>query len=68
MQEVEERVLSTSKRQMGVLQRRQRQLEKEHEQLLSCVDAASASKLLVTTRIRYSCAALSVCHTIPPER
>ena len=26
--------------------------EKEHEQQLSCVDAASASKLLVTTRIR----------------
>jgi anion-transporting ArsA/GET3 family ATPase len=28
--------------------------EKEHEQHLSCVDAASASKLLVTTRIRCS--------------
>jgi hypothetical protein len=28
--------------------------EKAHEQQLSCVDAASASKLLVTTRIRYS--------------
>ena len=28
--------------------------EKEHEQMMSCVDAASASKLLVTTRIRYS--------------
>jgi hypothetical protein len=27
--------------------------ETEHEKLLSCVDAASASKLLVTTRIRY---------------
>jgi hypothetical protein len=27
--------------------------EKEHEQMMSCVDAASASKLLVTTRIRY---------------
>jgi hypothetical protein len=27
--------------------------EKEHEKLLSCVDTASASKLLVTTRIRY---------------
>ena len=30
--------------------------EKEHEKLLSCVDAASASKLLVTTRIRYGAA------------
>ena len=27
--------------------------ESEHEQQLSCVDPASASKLLVTTRIRY---------------
>ena len=26
----------------------------EHEQMLNCVDTASASKLLVTTRIRYS--------------
>jgi anion-transporting ArsA/GET3 family ATPase len=32
--------------------------ETEHEQMMSCVDAASASKLLVTTRIRYGCAAL----------
>jgi hypothetical protein len=33
--------------------------EKEHEKQLSCVDAASASKLLVTTRIRYSPALLT---------
>jgi hypothetical protein len=32
--------------------------ETEHEQMMSCVDAASASKLLVTTRIRYGYAAL----------
>jgi len=32
--------------------------ETEHEQMMSCVDPASASKLLVTTRIRYGCAAL----------
>jgi hypothetical protein len=29
--------------------------DQEHENQLSCVDAASPSKLLVTTRIRYSC-------------
>jgi hypothetical protein len=34
--------------------------ETEHEQMMSCVDADSASKLLVTTRIRYSYAPLHI--------
>jgi hypothetical protein len=34
--------------------------ETEHEQMMSCVDAASAAKLLVTTRIRYSYAPLHI--------
>ena len=38
--------------------------EKEHEQLLSCVDAASASKLLVTTRIRYGVKHCACCHAL----
>jgi hypothetical protein len=34
--------------------------ETEHEQQLSCVDTASASKLLVTTRIRYTALLLAL--------
>ena len=40
--------------------------EKEHEKLLSCVDAASASKLLVTTRIRYTAFRVAYSHTRSP--
>jgi hypothetical protein len=35
----------------------------EHERQLSCVDPSSPSKLLVTTRIRYSCCSSLVART-----
>jgi hypothetical protein len=37
--------------------------EKKHEKQLSCVDTASASKLLVTTRIRYAMSTLCFNHS-----